>query len=1098
MFFDNLFDVDDNFNVLNISGLTPDLSMLYLNTLSNGSDHDIIVVTSTLYEANKLYNIIKCYNSNSYLFPMDEFLTSEALAISPEFKFKRLSFLNSKLGDKKIVITHLMGYLRFLPSRDLWEKSIINLKKGMEFDRDELVKKLTSIGYVRETIVNNTSTYALRGFVLDIFPLDSDNPVRIEFFGDEIDQIKYFDVQTQLTTCEVDSISIVPCSEFINELNIDIDNKQKYLPMVVSNVSSILDYLSSPIVVFQDYNQIEASYAKLLEEILEYDKEQNDDQNISYMHDFYNIKYDKSINILNVDNILVGVNNDKQLSYSSSEIDFYNNDFERLNADLLKYISSGYTIVICLKTKNQYNKLCSFIENSVLTNLSNIYSNKINVVIMEIPHGFIFEKYVVISDSELFRNVVRESTYKNSYKNSSRIKSVDKLEIGDAVVHNIHGIGIYTGLKTLEKNGIRKDYLTVSYRDGDKLYIPVEKIELISKYSSNEGSIPKINKLGGVEWAKTKLRVRNKLHDIADKLLKLYAMREMQEGFKYPKDTPEQELFEAEFVYTPTEDQLIATRQIKEDMEKKTPMDRLLCGDVGFGKTEVAFRAIFKAIMAGKQVAFLCPTKILSTQHYKSALDRFSSYPIDIALLNGFVTSKELSKTLDGLKSGRIDFVIGTHRLLSDDVVFHDLGLLIIDEEQRFGVVHKEKIKEMKSSVDVLTLSATPIPRTMQMSMIGLRNLSLIETPPVDRYPVQTYVLAYSSQIMRDAIYKELSRDGQVFILYNKVVDIESKVNEISRIVPDASISFAHGQMPKHELESRMESFINHDFDILVCTTIIETGIDIPNVNTLIIMDADHFGLSQLYQIRGRVGRSNRIAYAYLMYDNRKVLNDQAVKRLKVIKDFTELGSGMNIAIRDLSIRGAGDILGSEQAGFIDTIGIELYLKMLNAEVARLKGNTISDEEINEKPLIDVDTHIDNSYVSEEELKIEIHKKINEIDSYYKLLEVKSELEDRFGLVTSDMEIYMYEEWFEKLCITLKIDRIKQTKTSIEIVINNDIVDKLGGDKLFYITTDVSRMFRFRNEYGRLILVLDTIKLDKHFIYYLVELFEQIKKELDN
>lgn len=1097
MFFDNLFSVDNDFHILNLSGLTPDLNMLYLNSMYNNSDNDIIIVTSTLYESNKLFNILKCYNNNVYLFPMDEFLTSEALAISPEFKLKRLSFLNGNRSKKRIVITHLMGYLRFLPSFSLWDKSIIHLKKGIEIDRDELVRKLISIGYVRETIVTNTSTYALRGFVLDVFSLDSDKPIRIEFFGDEIEQIKYFDVESQLTVSEVDSVDIVPCSEFINELEVEVEPKQKNLPLVVNDIASILDYLNNPIVVFQDYNQIEASYNKLLEEIHDYNVEQNENKETSYMHDFYSLKYEKSINILNVDNILLDVDADKTLTFSSSDVELYNNDFERLVFDLKKYISLGNTVVLCLKSKVQYNKIASKIEDSVLTDLNNIYDGKINVVIKDIPHGFIFNNYVVISEYELFANISRNTTYRSSYKNSSRIKSVEKLEIGDAVVHNIHGIGIYTGLKTLEKNGVMKDYLTVSYRDGDKLYIPVEKIELISKYSSNDGVIPKINKLGGVEWAKTKIRVKNKLHDIADKLLKLYAMREMQDGFKYPADTPEQAIFESEFTYVPTEDQLTAAKQIKEDMEKKTPMDRLLCGDVGFGKTEVAFRAIFKAIMAGKQVAYLCPTKILSSQHYKSALERFSNYPVDIALLNGFVTSKELKNTLDGLKSGRIDLVIGTHRLLSDDIEFHDLGLLVIDEEQRFGVAHKEKIKEMKSNIDVLTLSATPIPRTMQMSMIGLRNLSLIETPPIDRYPVQTYVVAYSTQIIRDAIYKELSRDGQVFILYNKVVDIESKVNEISRIVGDASITYAHGQMPKKELESRMEAFINHEYDILVCTTIIETGIDIPNVNTLIIVDADHFGLSQLYQIRGRVGRSNRIAYAYLMYDNRKVLTEQAVKRLKVIKDFTELGSGMNIAVRDLSIRGAGDILGSEQAGFIDTIGIELYLKMLNAEVAKLKGLSTDEEEVSEKPLVDVETHIDNDYVSEEELKIEIHKKINEIDSYYKLLEVKSELEDRFGLVTEEMNIYMYEEWFEKLCITLKINSVKQTKTSVELVINNEIVDKLGGDKLFYIATDVSRMFRFKNEFNNLILVLDIVKLDKHFIYYLVDLLERIKQELD-
>lgn len=1097
MFFDTLFDIDSNFNSISLSGLTDDLSMVYVNSLFNRCNQDIIIVTSTLYEANKLYDILKVYNSNVFLFPMDEFLTSEALAVSPEFKLERLSFLNKSSNDKKIVITHLMGYLRYLPSKELWNDSIITLKKGMTVNRDNLVEKLLSIGYVRDVLVTNTSSIAVRGFVLDIFPLDFDKPIRIEFFGDEIEQIKYFNVDNQLTLEELDSVNIVPCSEFINELGIEIESKQKYLPKVVKNLSSIVDYLNSPITIFRDYNQIEVSYNNLLEDIHNYDLEQNERLYDKYMHDLYSIKYNKVIYLLAIDNVFVNYPVDKNIAYNSYEVIPYNNNLEKLKLDCSSYLDEGKTIVLGLKNNRQYEKMESIINDMVLTNSNEIFPNKINVIYENISHGFVFNNYVVISESEIFALSSKKVSYKRSYKNSSKIKSLEKLEIGDAVVHDIHGIGIYTGLKTLDKNGIQKDYLTVEYKDGDKLYIPVEKIELISKYSSAEGVRPKLNKLGGTEWAKTKLRVRSKLHDIADKLLKLYAMREMQDGYAFPKDTPEQEIFESEFLYTPTSDQLVATSQIKEDMEKKTPMDRLLCGDVGFGKTEVAFRAIFKAIMAGKQVAYLCPTKILSQQHYKSALMRFSNYPIDIALLNGFISTKMLNKTLDGLKKGTIDLVIGTHRLLSDDIEFKDLGLLIIDEEQRFGVAHKEKIKEMKSNVDVLTLSATPIPRTMQMSMVGLRNLSLIETPPVDRYPVQTYVLSYSTQIIKDAIYKELSRNGQIFILYNRVMDIETRVREISKIAPDARITYAHGKMTKNELESRMESFINQEYDILVCTTIIETGIDIPNVNTLIIIDADHFGLSQLYQIRGRVGRSNKIAYAYLMYDNKKVLTEQAVKRLKVIKDFTELGSGMSIAVRDLSIRGAGDILGSEQAGFIDTIGIELYLKMLNAEVEKLKGNIIEDEDISEKPLVDVDTHIDNSYVTEEELKIEIHKKINEIDSYYKLLEVRSELEDRFGTVTEEMDIYMYEEWFEKLCINLKINRIKQTRNSVEIEIHNDIVDKLGGDKLFFITTDISKMFRFKNEFGKVILVLDTVKLEKHFIYYLVEFLEKIKKELD-
>ena len=523
-------------------------------------------------------------------------------------------------------------------------------------------------------------------------------------------------------------------------------------------------------------------------------------------------------------------------------------------------------------------------------------------------------------------------------------------------------------------------------------------------------------------------------------------------------------------------------------------MDRLLCGDVGFGKTEVAFVAAFKAILDSKQVLFLCPTTILSNQHYENAISRFKNFPVSIGLLNRFTSPKETKRILEDLSNGTIDLVFGTHRLLSDDIMPKNLGLLVIDEEQRFGVTHKEKIKKYKTNIDVLTLSATPIPRTLQMSLVGIRSLSLIETPPVNRYPVQTYVIEENNQILKDAIYKELSRDGQVFILYNKVESIEEEKYRIQNLIPDARIITAHGQMNKNNLENRILSFINHEYDILVCTTIIETGIDIPNVNTLIIIDADKFGLSQLYQIRGRVGRSDKFAYAYLMYHPAKILTESAVKRLNVIKEFTALGSGFSIATRDLSIRGAGDILGSEQAGFIDSIGIDLYLKLLNEEVLRKKNINYSKKEDMEdsKPLLSVSTHIDDGYVTDDDLKIEIHRKINEIDSKEKLEEVKQEIEDRFGRITEDMLVYMYEEWFEKLAHLVHVRRIAQTKNSIEIVFSQEVVSKIKIDELFMDSYNISPSFRFLSKGSNLVIILDIIKLEKHPVYYLTELLNLI------
>ena len=706
----------------------------------------------------------------------------------------------------------------------------------------------------------------------------------------------------------------------------------------------------------------------------------------------------------------------------------------------------------------------------------------------------LYDKYAIITENDIYGSKY-EIKYKNKFRLGTKIRNLNKLDVGDYVVHEAHGIGKYCGLKTLTKNGFKKDYLMVSYKDDDKLYIPVEKIDFISKYSAKDGIVPKLNKLGGTEWQRTKLKARKRIQDMAGELLKLYAIRETTKGFAFLKDTKEQYEFEEEFPYTETEDQLKAIEEIKKDMEKDRPMDRLLCGDVGYGKTEVAFRAIFKAIMSGKQVALLCPTTILSNQHFNNAIERFKAFPINIEMLNRFVPTKRVNIILEKLKEGKVDLLIGTHRILSNDVIFKDLGLLVIDEEQRFGVTHKEKIKKYKDNVDVLTLSATPIPRTLQMSMSGLRNLSLIETPPVDRFPVQTYVLSENNQIIKDAIYKELSRDGQCFLLFNHVQDLESKKNELQKLVPDAKIICAHGKMTKTQLEDIMNDFINKVYDVLLCTTIIETGIDIPNVNTLIVYDADKFGLSQLYQLRGRVGRTNKIAYCYLMYNKSKILSEIAVKRLNSIKEFTELGSGFAIAMRDLSIRGAGDILGSEQAGFIDTIGIEMFMQMLDNEIKRLKGIEVEERQ-DYTPLINVETAIEDNYIPDNDIKIEIHKKINQIDSYNKLNEVKDELIDRFGKLDESILAYMYEELFEKKANELKINKIIQTKNFIEVYIPKEITDVIDGSRLFVEISKISRMFRFSMRNKQLIIILDTVKLDKHFIFYLNDLLDIIKKNI--
>ena len=1099
-FFDNLIKIDLQKN-MGITGLTDEFFCVYLNGILKQYNKSVLVVVNSLFEANNLYSSLCMYTDKVRLFPMDDFLTSEALAISPDLRITRLETLNRIVsGENVIVITNLMGYLRFLPSKETYVDHILKINIGNVISPKKLVNKLISAGYTRDTIVTKTGEFAVRGFVIDFFPIDEENPVRIEFFDDEIESIRYFDPENQKSLKVINEIIVKPFFEFLSNKCIEEEKfgKQKYLPEL-ENVVSISDYFNNDIVIFKDYGQLRLSYSHICEEIATYKESKDILFDGKYMFSFNDINPKFPIYYMTINNF-AGNNSQNVIDYKIKTINNFSENIDQINLYIRKCISDGKTVLICLK-KFQLNSIAKKLNMLyVESEITSIKLAKVNLIEKDFNHGFIYNDFVILTANELFLTKDKNKKYNTKFKYSTNITDFSKLSVGDYVVHNVHGIGIYNGIKTLNSSGFAKDYLEILYQGTDKIYIPVEKIDLINKYSGNEGMVPKINKLGGNEWTKTKARVRSKIIDIADKLLALYAEREARKGFSFSTDCDMSIDFENDFPYQLTKDQKNAILQIKGDMESTVPMDRLLCGDVGFGKTEVAFVAAFKAILDSKQVLFLCPTTILSNQHYDNARERFKNFPVSIGLLNRFTSPNEVKRILQGLKDGTIDLVFGTHRLLSDDVVVKDLGLLVIDEEQRFGVMHKEKIKQYKTNVDVLTLTATPIPRTLQMSLVGIRSLSLIETPPVNRYPVQTYVIEENMQIIRDAIYKELSRDGQVFILYNRVQSIEEEQLRISNLVPEARVIVAHGQMTKNELESRIVDFIDHKYDVLVCTTIIETGIDIPNVNTLIIIDADHFGLSQLYQIRGRVGRSDRFAYAYLMYNPAKVLTENAIKRLNVIKEFTELGSGFSIATRDLSIRGAGDILGSEQAGFIDSVGIDLYLKMLNDEVNLRKNLSSNDveEEKESMPLINVSTHISDSYVSEDDLKIEIHRKINEIDSYDKFKLVKSELEDRFGRLNDDLIVYMYEEWFEKLALKLKISKVKQTKNSIEMYFPANIVSKFNTEDIFMDAFYITNMFRFIGRGNDLIIVLDIIKLERHPIYYLVELLDKICNKFGN
>ena len=1082
MLFDKLFKIVD-YNYYGVSGLNSELSMIYVYDTFIKYNKGMVVITNSLFEANNLYSKLSNYTDKVLFFPMDDFITSEAIAISPELKVERINTLNTLVHDNKyIVVTNLMGIFRYLPKVSTWKNSIIKLKKGIELSREYLENKLYDLGYV-----------------IDVFPVSEANPVRIEFWGDEIDSIKYFDVETQLSSDEINELDIYPYTEFLlDEYDNDILRCQKYLKYYAKEVNGLWDYVDSKICFYYDYNQIREGYKLLYETISNYDKENESSIKTNYMFDIKDIKFDKEIFLMQLDNILSDIKLEYEDKYISMNIENYDGNIKYILNDLKKYLIKKKDIIICVDNSFTMDRIIKYLGDDidiVKSNLDSIVKGKINIVVKNIDTGFIYDNYVVISHHDLFKNIVKKKKYKNKFKMGTKINDISNISRGDYIVHEGHGIGIYDELTTIVKNGYKKDYIKLIYAGGDVLYIPVEKIDRISKYSSKEGASVKLDSLSNDNWKKKKARVRGRLQEIADELLKISAEREALKGYAFSEDDENQALFDSEFEYVETPDQIKAIDAIKGEMEKSHPMDMLLCGDVGYGKTEVAFRAMFKAVNDGKQVAYLCPTTILSNQQYKNAIDRFKNFPVNIELINRYVSNKRQKEIIEKLKNGKIDILFGTHRLLSNDIEFKDLGLLIVDEEQRFGVTHKEKIKKYKSNVDVLTLSATPIPRTLQMSMTGIRSLALIETAPEERLPIQTYVLAENDSVVKDAIYKELARGGQAFILYNYIDNIEEKANKINRLVPDARVDYAHGRMTKSELEDKMQDFIDYKFDILVCTTIIETGIDIPNVNTLIVMDADYFGLSQLYQIRGRIGRSNKIGYAYLMYNKHKMLNDIAVKRLNTIKEFTELGSGFKIAMRDLSIRGAGDILGSEQSGFIDTIGIELYLKMLKEAVSKIKGEYVEeekDENIDNNTLIEVETHISDKYTKDEELKIEIHKMINEVDSMDKFNEIKGELEDRFGRIDKSIEIYMYEEWFEKLANRLEIKSVNQTKTFVDLELSENISNLVNGEDLFMTCYEISKNFRLSFKNNKIHIILDTVNLDRHFIIYIVKLLDTL------
>ena len=1055
---------------LQVCGLTPSLIALYINNYFINNNENVLILTSNLYEANNYYKMLTEYQENTLFFPMDDFLTSVAVAISPDFKLKRLNTLDSIVNSNKkhIVITSLMGYLRYLPNKDEKHSFEIN-KTDKIISREIILQKLEEFGYHRESLVTTTGEYAVRGFVVDIFPNNYEHPVRIEFFDEEIENIKYFDENTQLSTESINYINI-------QRLNEDVSDKP----------NSIMDYLGNETIFFIDYNQIITAEKILMQEIVDYKESKNIPKEEQFMFELNEISYSKSFKINSLD--LYKTND--SLIYESKNIINFNSNYENLKTYCSTKLGTN-TIVFALNNSKQIDFIKELFDDTYLITDKPV-KNKINILKEKLLNGFEFEKYIVIApyDIENIRN--RDIKYKNPIRMGHKIKSYDEMVIGDYIVHENYGIGIYNGIKTINKGEYSYDYIQLIYADNDKVYVSVDNISKLYKYSSKNGNAPRLDKLNGTSWAKRKLEARKKIEDISEELLDLYSSRSKIKTTKY-KNYPEEDTFAYEFEYELTKDQERSIIEIGHDLNSEVPMDRILCGDVGYGKTEVAFRAMFKTVLNNKLVAYLCPTTLLSKQQYDNAKERFKNYPLNIRLLNRYTKPKEAKKIYEELENGRIDILFGTHKIFNDKVKFNNLGLLVIDEEQRFGVKHKEKIKALKNDVNVLTLSATPIPRTLKMAISGLRDLSLIDTPPVNRYPIETYVLEENDLIIRDAIYKELARDGQVYLLINDISKIDETVAKIKVLVREANVVGAYGKMDSNTIDSIMQNFIEKKFNVLVCTTIIETGIDISNVNTIIIIDADKFGLSQLYQIRGRVGRSDKIAYAYLMYKPVKILTESAVKRLESIKEFTELGSGYKIAMRDLTIRGAGDLLGKEQAGFIETIGIDLYTRMINEHIMHQEPQK---EEENKKTL-NVNSHIDDTYVSDEDIKLEIHKLICTIKTKEDYYRIKAEIEDRFGKISEEINLYMLEKCIENYFDLLNITNIIQTKNEITIILPEEESSRINGEKLFLEVYNIYPKFNLSYKSNRIRINLSTINLPKNYIYYIFDLMSMLYNHLN-
>lgn len=1099
-----------------ISGLADSARAALIAAIAYKQNKQTVVFTANLHEANELYNDLRVYykEENIFVYNVNDMLMTQLSIASPEEQAERIETLEFLMSEEPgIILLPIAGARKLLPPKQMYADSHIAIDLDSEIEIEELAGKLVSLGYVREQLVAKPGEFSIRGGIIDIYPFTEKYPVRIELFDIEVDSIRSFDAGTQRSLSQLEKTYIPPVTEAVlpkqewdaatarvkkayEETLATIEDTEKlsqfsknlaptisalenkewhedfafYTSFLYEDLTTILDYIADDAVfIFDEFSRLLESNQVLEDEAMAWFETQANQQrllvdqkiSVDFNETYLEIDSEPQVFISLMQEALGGKTPTATYEFHYREMQKFFGQMEMITEEVKGWLAQGYALVVMTENDERAKQVQEGFQefqlpSVILNSQEEIVKGTLQILPYTVQHGFqlMEEKIAILTESELFNRTNKKRRRQLNITNAERIKDYNELNPGDYVVHINHGIGKYLGLETVEVRGVHQDYLSVEYQKGARVLIPVTQLDLIQKYVSAEGKAPRIHKLGGTTWARTKSRVQKQVEDIADDLIELYAERESRIGHAFGKDDAYYHEFEHAFPYVETDDQLKSIREVSKDMENEKPMDRLIVGDVGFGKTEVAMRAAFKAVQDGKQVAFLVPTTVLAQQHYESFLDRFADFPVEIEMISRFRTKKQSDEILDQARKGQIDILIGTHRVLSKDVKFQDLGLLVVDEEQRFGVKHKERIKQMKKNVDVLTLTATPIPRTLHMSLVGARDLSVIETPPANRYPVQTYVLEMSPLAIREAISREMARSGQVFFLHNRVETIEQRVKDIEELVPQARVAYIHGRMTETQLENILYEFLEGEYDVLVTTTIIETGIDMPNVNTILVENADHMGLSQLYQLRGRVGRSNRLAYAYFMFEPNKLLTEESEKRLQAIKDFTELGSGFKIAMRDLSIRGAGNLLGQQQSGFIDSVGFDLYSQMLQDAVAAKQGDGSQAKVIVEIDL-DVDAYIPSEYVDDERQKIELYKRIRSLASEDEYVELQDEFIDRFGdfpqAVEDLLTIGLIKFYSEKSLI----EQIKQKRSQVYLTFSKMGTEEFSVQDIFKALEDV-------------------------------------------